>query len=276
MNNAELKILTNSVFEDWVRVGVRFSGTQPAAKEPLMEKLVAQTSIVCRYWPRLFDVMAGWIQMHGDLINVPLMYKYLADSDTAVIGVLCDILTSCEATNFKKLTKYCSPKKAPEMLFLEPKEYYTLENIRYIVPAETANIIQKWNLYYLSVKIKTNATFLREGILKHNPNLARRAMLGANMKTEILNYLLSKKSSSIAEIAAAVKHRLEKITGEVNILLADGFLTATEKEIGPQTQVTLTPSFVEYLQSINNIFTPSPPDRDFWPKRREQVLAYQG
>jgi len=270
MNEAELKTLTDSVFEDWVRVGVRFSGTQPAAIEPLMEKLIAQTSIVCRYWPQLFDIMAGWVQMHGDLINIPLMYKYLPESDRAVIGLLSDITNSKEAAKFKQLTKYCPPKKMPEMLFLEPKEYFTLENIIYIVPPDTAKLCKKWNLYYLSLNIKTNATFLREAILEHNPNLARRAMLGANMKTEILNYLLSKKISSPAEIADVVRHRLEKITDEVNILVADGFLTKTENGI------TLTPSFTEYLHSVNNVFTPSPPERDFWPKRREhQVLACQ-
>jgi hypothetical protein len=45
---------------------------------------------------------------------------------------------------------------------------------------------RKWNLLYVSLRIKTDAVYDRKEVLKRNPNLARRALFGVVMRTEIL------------------------------------------------------------------------------------------
>ena len=172
MTEFEWKELTDTVFEDWVRIGVKFTGTKPSADEPLVEGLIAQTSIVCRKWPRLMDVMAGLVQLYGDLLNVSLMRKYIPHGDSAVIGLLCDLVTSREAEKIKLLTKYCAPKETPEFLF--PENYLTIDIVEHMVPEETRKICRKWNLYFPYVRIKTNCMLIRKDILSRNPNLAHR------------------------------------------------------------------------------------------------------
>ena len=112
--------------------------------EPLIEELIAQTSLIGRYKPRLIDGMAGWLQKHGDLVNTSLMHKQIGNGDPAAIGLLFDILTSKETTKLKQLTKYCRPKEKEEMLF------YAAETS----PAMKAQAIEngtelnrKWNLF---------------------------------------------------------------------------------------------------------------------------------
>jgi hypothetical protein len=118
------------------------------------------------------DVMAGWVQLYGDLINVSLMRESLPQGDSAVIGLLCDLVTSTEAQNFKLLTRYCTPKETPDFLFF--LRDLTIGMLEYMVPEDIKEICRKWNLYFSYVRIKTNCILAREDILNNNPRLAQR------------------------------------------------------------------------------------------------------
>jgi hypothetical protein len=85
----------------------------------------------------------------------------------------------------KQLTKYCHPKKKAEMLFFAAESSPTMK--AQAVEHET-EINRKWNLLYVSLRIKTDAVFDRKEVLKRNPNLARRALFGVVMRTEIMNF----------------------------------------------------------------------------------------
>lgn len=118
---------TDSLFSMWARLGVNFPSFDPSTKEPLIEELIAQTSITGRYEPRLIEGMAGWIQKHGDLLNTSLMHKYITSGDSAVIGLLSGFLDSKEAAKFKHLWKYCIPKEKAEMLFFSAESSPTIK-----------------------------------------------------------------------------------------------------------------------------------------------------
>ncbi len=60
----------------------------PSKGEPLVEELIAQTSLIRRYEPRLIEGMAGWLQKHADLVNTSLMRRHIESGDLAVIGLL--------------------------------------------------------------------------------------------------------------------------------------------------------------------------------------------
>ena len=96
---------SDSLFSMWARLGVNFPAFKPVKEEPLIEHLIAQTSLIGRYEPRLIEGMAGWLQKHGDLINTSLMRRHIEIGDSAVIGLVLDILTSKEAAKLKQLAK---------------------------------------------------------------------------------------------------------------------------------------------------------------------------
>lgn len=236
---------SDSLFEKWVRVGVNFPSFEPCSEEPLIEELIAQTSIVGRYEPRLVEVMAGWIQKHGDLINISLMHKHITKGDSAVIGLLSDILESKEASKFKQIGKYCSPKEKAEMLFISAKSSPTMK--AKAIENET-EVNRKWNLYYVSLRIKSDTVLNRRTILRNNHNLARRELFGAEMRTEILNFLLSKKASFPAEISRVLGYRYHRVIEEIYSLLRNGALI--EKSSGKRKEISIASEFTDYLNSI--------------------------
>ena len=76
------------LFSMGTRLGVNFPAFNPSKEEPLVEELIAQTSLIGRYETRLIEGMAGWLQKHGDLVNTSLMRRHIESGDPAVIGLL--------------------------------------------------------------------------------------------------------------------------------------------------------------------------------------------
>ena len=233
------------LFPMWARLGVNFPAFNPSQEEPLIEDLIAQTSIVGRYEPRLIEGMAGWLQKHGDLVNTSLMHKHIATGDSAVIGLLFDLLSSKETAKLKQLTKYCHPKKKAEMLFYAAETSPTMK--AQAIENET-ELNRKWNLFYVSLRVKTNAVFNRKEILKNNPNLARRALFGVLMRTEILNFLLRKGSSFPAEISKTLGYRYHRVMADIQNLIRDG--AVIDSAIGKKRELKISPAFYDYLNAL--------------------------
>lgn len=236
---------TESLFSMWARIGVNFPAFDSCDDEPLIEELIAQTSIIGRYEPRLIEGMAGWMQKHGDLINTSLMHKHICTGDSAVLGLLFELLNSKESMKLKQLVKYCRQKQRAEMLF------YTAENSPSMKAQAIENeteLNQKWNLFYVSLRIKTDAVFDRKEVLKRNPNLARRALFGVGMRTEILNFLLRKGSSFPAEISKSLGYQYPKVIEDIQDLIRDG--AVVDSIAGKKRELKISPIFYTYLNTI--------------------------
>lgn len=240
-----MNINKDSLYSMWVHLGVNFPLFEPSIEEPLLEDLIAKTSLIGRYEPRLIEAMSGWIQKHGDLLNSSLMHKYINYGDSAVIGLISDLVDSKESTKFKAIRKYCKPKDKAEMLFFSA-ESSSVMKAQAIESATELN--DKWNLYYVSLRIKTDTVYNRKEILKKNPNLARRALFGSEMRTEILNFLLSKKASFPSEIAKALGYRYHRVLEDIHNLLRDGALV--ERSFNKKKEIRLSQPFIDYLKSI--------------------------
>ena len=235
----------DSLFSMWARLGVNFPAFKPSREEPLVEELIALTSLIGRYEPRLLEGMAGWLQKHGDLINTSLMRRHIEIGDSAVIGLVFDTLTSKETAKLKQLVKYCRPKKKAEMLFFAAESSPTMK--AQAVEHET-ELNRKWNLLYVSLRIKTDAVFDRKEVLKKNPNLARRALFGVVMRTEILNFLLQKESSFPAEISKALGCRYHRVISDIQGLIRDGVII--DSFAGKRRQLRISPAFHDYLNAM--------------------------
>jgi hypothetical protein len=236
---------TEPLFSMWARLGVNFPAFEPSQDEPLIEELIAQTSLIGRYEPRLIEGMAGWLQKHGDLVNTSLMHKHIANGDPAVIGLLFDILSSKETAKLKQLTKYCRPKKKAEMLFYAAE---TSPTMKAQAIENEAELNRKWNLFYVSLRVKTDAVFNRKEILKKNSNLARRALFGVVMRTEILNFLLRKGSSFPAEISKTLGYRYHRVIADIHNLIRDGAII--DSVVGKRRELKISPAFYDYLNAM--------------------------
>jgi len=240
----KIELLT-ALCKKWMRLGVGFSGTEPALEEPHLEELIAETSLIGRYDVRLIEGMAGWIQEHGDLINMSLMHKNIKLADSAVIGLVSDLISGAAAQKFKKIVKYCTPKTQPEMLIYGSEKS---EETRTAAVKNETEANRRWNLYFVDLRIKSDAVFQRNLMLKLNHNLARRALFGAEMRTEILNYLLEKERSFPAEIARNLGYRYHRVMEDVHGLLKDGALV--RYETGRKKEITIAQPFADYLRQI--------------------------
>lgn len=236
---------TEPLFSMWSRLGVNYPAFEPSQDEPLIEDLIAQTSLIGRYEPRLIEGMAGWLEKHGDLVNTSMMHKHIAGGDPAVIGLLFDILSSKESAKLKQLIKYCHPRKKAEMLFYAAETSPTMK--AQAVKNET-ELNRKWNLFYVSLRIKTDAVSNRKEVLKKNPNLARRALFGAIMRTEILNFLLRKGTSFPAEISKTLGYRYHRVIADIQDLIRDGAII--DSFAGKRRELKISPAFYDYLNAI--------------------------
>jgi hypothetical protein len=173
------------------------------------------------------------------------MHKQIGNGDPAVIGLLFEILTSKETAKLKQLTKYCRPKKKAEMLFYAAE---TSPMMKAQAIENETELNRKWNLFYVSLRIKTDAVFNRKEVLKKNPNLARRALFGAVMRTEILNFLLRKGSSFPAEISKTLGYRYHRVIADIQDLIRDGAII--DSISGKKRKLTVSPAFYDYLNVI--------------------------
>jgi hypothetical protein len=98
------------------------------------------------------------------------------------------------------------------------------------------------------LRIKTAAVFDRKEVLKRNPNLARRALFGVVMRTEILNYLLQNESSFPAEISKALGYRYHRVISDIQGLIRDGAII--DSFAGKKRQLKISPSFHDFLNAI--------------------------
>jgi hypothetical protein len=162
-----------------------------------------------------------------------------------VIGLVFDTLNSKETTKLKQLTKYCRPKMKAEMLFYAAETSPTMK--AQAIENET-ELNRKWNLLYVSLRIKTDAVFDRKEVLKKNPNLARRALFGVIMRTEILNFLLQKGSSFPAEISKALGYRYHRVIADIQGLIRDGALI--DSFAGKKRQLKISTAFYNYLNAM--------------------------
>jgi hypothetical protein len=160
----------NEIFERWRRLGVNFTSTAPSVQEPLIEKLVADTIVYGRAEPRLLECMAAWLYYYGDLVNISLMRNYISQIDSAVLGLILELINH---KRLNQLIKYCAPKKYPEMLFKVKSTIMKAEAVN-----GSSEINSKWNLYFVSFRIKHGAIMNRHYVLKNNLNLARRRLVG--------------------------------------------------------------------------------------------------
>ena len=230
----------------WVRTGINFTGYSMYKHEVNLEELIAATSVIGRYEPRLIYCMTSWIIKNGDLINVYRLKSEVINSDTAVLGALLEIsLTHKADKKLGNIIKFCNKKEKPEMMFIIAD---TSPSLKLSIIENGDLICNKWNVLCKEITIKPDSLFNRSYIMKHNKNLARRMLFGVQMKTEIFNILLEKKNLYIKQLQDILGYKYPVIFNEIKKLHDEGIIDWYEDK--QMKWISLNKRMENYLNKV--------------------------
>jgi len=232
-------------YDKWIKLG--WAGTGKPFKgfvDP--ERLIIETTHVGRYEGRLFKAMLTWIRDFHDLINTQKVIRYIDDADVAILGAVIDIAIQHGANpRLRTIIKRCNANKEPQVLFKAGDQFGVFDkNQREFSRQEYV----KWGLYCTMLEFYDHAMFNRKFVLKNNPLLALRALIGPAIRSEILFQLENKTRIHIRALAHKTGYAYSAVYNEVMNMVRNGFLTL--ESFGRVKVIVMKDSLLQYLVSM--------------------------
>ncbi|MDR0307083.1 MAG: hypothetical protein LBI42_09645 [Chitinispirillales bacterium] len=238
--------LIDEYYAKWIKLGWYAAG-RPYQGSVDPEKLIVETTHIGRYEGRLFKAMLTWVRDYNDLINVQKLLHYINDADQPVLGAVVEIAASAAGAlpRMKAILKRCQPLKDAEVLFKETDEFGVYErNQKEFSKKEYL----KWGLYCTMTEFYEDAMYNRHYVLMNNPLLAIRALIGPNIRSEILFELEHRSQISITALKEHVGYAYSAVYTEVMNLIRNGYLS--NETNGKKQMITMKKPFAKYLKSI--------------------------
>ncbi|MCL2688812.1 MAG: hypothetical protein FWE57_03050 [Chitinispirillia bacterium] len=238
--------LTDEYYDKWIKLGLYATG-KPYKEHVDPEKLIVETTHIGRFEGRLFKAMLTWIRNYHDLINIQKLLHYIDDADLPVLGAAVEIAAqkANALPRFKSVLKRCRPYESAQVLFKDVDDFGDFEkNQKEFGKKEYL----KWGLYCTMIEFYDDAMYNRHYVLMNNPLLAIRALIGPNIRAEILFELEQRSRLSITALKEHVGYAYSAVYTEVMNLTRNGYL-ANETN-GKKQMITMTKPFVKYLRSI--------------------------
>jgi hypothetical protein len=239
------KQLVDECWNKWIRLGWAGSG-DPFKGFVDPEKLIVGTTHIGRYEGRLFKAMITWIRDFHDLINVQRLLHFTGDADLAVLGAAFDIAIRNGADHrLHTVLKHCEPYSEPQVLFKQEDEFGVYsENQKEFGRKEYL----KWGLYGTMIEFYDDAMLDRKNVLKKNPLLALRALIGPNIRSEILFELEHVARIHIRALAQKIGYAYSAVYNEVMNMANNGFLTV--EVCGRNRVLTMRDTMSVFLSKI--------------------------
>lgn len=176
--------MTASLRAAWTRLGFRFQ-VAPAGEPVDLEDALAATAAVAREDSRIFWGAATWLHRYGPLVDGRrLGARLVEDEARRVFGAL---LTASKSPALRSLHPRPGRPARPEPLFLvrlgNPAALADLE-------ARALPAYQKWGFLLADEVLKPAALRPSSWVLRENPRLKIRALLGADLRAEVLSTLI--------------------------------------------------------------------------------------
>lgn len=239
------KNLVDECCNKWIRLG--WEGTGDPYKgfvDP--ERVIIETTHIGRHEGRLFKAMITWIRDFHDLINVQRLLHFIEDGDLPVLGAAFDIAIQHGADHrLQTVLNHCKPYGEPQILFKNGDEFGVYaDNQKEFGRQEYT----KWGLYGTMIEFYDDAMLDRKKVLKKNPLLALRALIGPNIRSEILFELEHVTRIHIRALAQKIGYAYSAVYNEVMSMAANGFLTV---EVYGRTRVlTMRDTMSVFLSKI--------------------------
>jgi DNA-binding transcriptional ArsR family regulator len=194
-----------------------------ASKSPDVEALLVESLEQLRGDPRLFLGAATWLKVYGALVDGHQLVRLLEERKSATSSALLGaLLTASTSPHLKGLLARCQPLLAEEILFDVMADNPILSSK---VEAGALPEIRRWGLLVDDLTLKPDALRPSSWVLRMNPELQIRALLGANLRAAILNRLLQNPTPpSISHLARDLGRSYASVHAAVGALLAAGLV----------------------------------------------------
>lgn len=232
-------------YEKWIKLGWEGVG-EPDKGFVDPEKLIIETTHIGRFEGRIFKAMITWIRNFHDLINVQRLLHYIKEADLPVLGAAFDVAMQNGADHrLQTVVKHCKPYDTPQVLFKNGDTFGVYDaNQKEFAKKEYL----KWGLYCTMVDFYDDAMLDKNIILKNNPLLAIRALIGPNIRSEILFELENKTRIHIKALAQKIGYAYSPVYNEVKSMISNGFITL--ENYGRVKVLIMTDSMVAFLSKI--------------------------
>lgn len=232
-------------FNKWIRLGWVGTG-EPFEGFVDPELLIIETTHSGRYEGRILKAMLTWIRNYHDLINIQRLRHFINTADTAVLGAVFEIAIKNGADpRLKTIIKYCKPNNNPEVLFKTGDEFGVYDNNQKEFARDE---YLKWGLYCTMVEFYEDAMLDKKRILKKNPLLAIRALIGPNIRAEILFSLLNSSRIHIKALSTRLGYAYSPVYKEILSLASSGFINI--EKFGRVKVLSLSEQFAGYLNCL--------------------------
>ena len=230
-------------YAKWIKLGWHGTGEPfPGLVDP--ERLIVETTHVGRYEGRLFKAMLTWIRDYHDLINVQRLLHFINNADLPVLGAVFEIVAQNTANSQRLQTviKHCKPYQTAQILFKESDEFGVYEKSQKEFARKE---YLKWGLYCTTIEFYDDAMFKRPYVLKNNPLLVLRALIGPNIRSEILFELENNVRIHIKALAVKLGYAYSAVYNEVMCMARNGFLSV--EDCGKVKFITMRKTVSKYL-----------------------------
>lgn len=233
-------------YSKWIKLGWYATG-KPYRGHVDPEKLIVETTHIGRYEGRLFKAMLTWIRNFNDLINIQKLLHYIDDADLPVLGAAVEIAAknANALPRLKTILKHCLPYKPAQVLFKDGDEFGIYEKNQIEFGRDE---YLKWGLYCTMMEFYHDAMYDRHYVLMNNPLLAIRALIGPNIRSEVLFALEQCSNINITDLKKNLGYAYSAIHTEVMSLNRNGYLSS--KTEGRSQVITIKNTVVDYLKSI--------------------------
>lgn len=210
----------------WSRLGFHYGG-EMAASPPQLEELLLASLGEVREDPRLFLGVATWLQSYGFLLDGHHLVKLrgkISGEHSALLGAL---LTASSNPHLKGLLGSCEPLGEEEILFRVMEER---EVLRERVQTGALPEIRRWGFLVEDLTLKPDALRPSSWVLRQNPELKIRALLGANLRGSVVHHLIEAgRGLSISALAREIRRPYPSVHAAVQALVSVGMLEREEK-----------------------------------------------
>ncbi len=230
-------------FKKWIKLG--WGGEGKAFRGHVdLEKLIIETTHIGRVEGRLFKAMLTWVRDYHDLINVQRLLHYIQRADKPVLGAVCDIAIKNGADiRLKTILKQCKPYKPAQVLFGNNDDWF-IKNQKEFGKKD----FKEWGLFCTALEFYDDAMYTKKYVLQHNPQLAIRALIGANIRSEILFELLNQTKIHISALAKNIDYAYSAVYREIMNMISNEFISV--ETYGRVKVLSLNSGMVRFLRRI--------------------------
>lgn len=193
----------DQLLRDWGALGVDVA-IAPSGHTPDLESVILRTAALMPDASRLFPIGFSWLSSYQTLVarhRLARMADEIAGREhLAALGLLLDAVRHDTGSRHLSLALgRCKPLPSRVALLRSERG----ADYRPIVEQEACSLSRKWGLLAPMPVLKTDAIRPIDWVLKANPSLRVRALLGGNLAASILTAIAAEPDSGASESALA-------------------------------------------------------------------------